>query len=92
VPRFHTMSSTAERSSAEWIVEAPSSTSEVLPLAYFGRVTFNSCSATINDRRGPISRWTEDPLTMETPSGVPKAVPSRLNNRGSSFTVIWKHY
>jgi hypothetical protein len=31
-------------------------------------------------------------LTMETPSRMPKAVPSRLSNRGSSFTVTWKHY
>jgi hypothetical protein len=92
VPRFHTMSSMAERSSAEWIVEAPSTTTEVLPLAYFWRVTFNRCSATITEKSGPISDWTDDPLKMETPSGVVKAVPSRLSNGGSSFTVTWKHY
>jgi hypothetical protein len=92
VPRFNTMSSMAERSSAEWIVEAPSTTSEVLPLAYFGRVTFDRCSTTIQHKTGPISDWTDDPLIMETPPGVAKAVPSRLSNGGSSFTVTWKHY
>lgn len=92
VPRFQTESSTAERSSAEWIVEAPSTSSEVLPLANFGKVTFNDCSATIHHNSGPISNWIDDPLTMETFNNAPKAVPSRLSNRGSSFTVAWKHY
>jgi hypothetical protein len=92
VPRFFTMSSTAQRSSAEWIVEAPSTTTEVLPLADFGKVTFNSCSATINYKRGPIRDFTYDLLTMETFNRVPKAVPSRLSSGGSSFTVTWKHY
>jgi hypothetical protein len=91
-PRFYTMSSMAERSSAEWVVEAPSSTSEVLPLADFTRVSFDSCSATIRGKTGPISEWADDPLTMETPSGVAKAVPSRLSGRGASFTVTWRHY
>ena len=34
--------SNAKRSSAEWIVEAPSSSSGILPLANFGSVTFTS--------------------------------------------------
>ncbi len=92
VPRAYTTSSAAERSSAEWIVEAPSSTTDVLPLAYFGSVAFDDCSARMNHRSGPISEWADDPLTMESPSRVLKAVPSRLGNNGSSFTVTWKHY
>jgi hypothetical protein len=31
-------------------------------------------------------------LTMETFNNAPKAVPSRLSNRGSNFTVAWRHY
>jgi len=92
VPSSYTMSSSAQRSSAEWIAEAPSSNGGVLPLADFGTVTFTGCSATINGTNGPISDFTYDSLTMETSTGVPKAVPSGLSRGGSSFTLTWKHY
>jgi hypothetical protein len=47
-------SSAAERSSAEWIVEAPSSGFGILPLADFGSVSFAGASATIDGVTGPI--------------------------------------
>ena len=43
----------AARSSAEWIMEAPSSRSGVLPLANFGAVTFSGCQVALN--RGSLS-------------------------------------
>lgn len=92
VPSTYTKSSTALRSSAEWIVEAPFST-QVLPLANFGTVAFNNCTATINGTKGPInsSHWANDPLTMATNSGVIKSLSSSLGSGGESFTVTWKH-
>ncbi len=44
----------AAKSSAEWIVEAPSSYAGVLPLANFGAVSFANSSATINGVNGPV--------------------------------------
>ena len=46
--------SSAKRSSAEWIVEAPSSNFGVLPLAPFSPETFSKAQATINGATGPI--------------------------------------
>ncbi len=81
-----------ERSSAEWVAEAPSSMSGVLPLANFGTVSFSSCSATINGHTGSIddSNWQNDAMTMVTSSGTTKAAPSALTG-GNSFTVTWAH-
>jgi hypothetical protein len=80
------------RSSAEWIMEAPSESS-VLPLADFRTVSFFGCDATVNGVTGPIgdAAWRNDTLTMETSAGVAKAVPSALTSGGSAFAVTWKH-
>jgi hypothetical protein len=81
----------AQRSSAEWITEAPSS-GRVLPLADFGSTTFTDCSATLNGHTGAISdsAWQYDELTMAG-RGYVKAVPSDLSSDGSSFGVTWYH-
>jgi Peptidase A4 family len=49
----------AQKSSAEWIEEAPSS-NNVLPLANFGTETFSNAKATIESKSGPIDNtsWT----------------------------------
>lgn len=44
----------AKRVSAEWIVEAPSTSSGPLPLADFGSVTFTNAQATIGGKTGSI--------------------------------------
>lgn len=79
------------RSSAEWVVEAPTSgaTGQVLPLANFGIVNFSGCSATLNGHTGSISdaSWQNDPITMETNTGAFEAVPSALSPDGKSFSV-----
>jgi hypothetical protein len=81
------------RSSAEWIAEAPSSRSGVLPLTDFNAVKFTSCSATINGHTGTISdsNWQDDAITMATSSSTIKAQPSSLSGGGSTFTVNWAH-
>ena len=83
-------SASANRSSAEWIAEAPWS-SKVLPLANFGTATFTSASATLNNITGSISNsaWQNDAIKMINSSGAPKATPSGLSPDGSSFSVTW---
>jgi hypothetical protein len=90
----------AQRSSAEWIAEAPSSTSGVLPLADFGTVSFgddytgvvNTNYATDDSITGPISDFgtAVEEITMVSSKGKTEAVPSALSTDGSSFTVAWK--
>ena len=77
----------AARGSAEWIAEAPSSGSGVLPLANFGTVNFTNCTAngvSISSNPNP------DAITMASGSTT-KAVPSGLTG-GNAFSVAWKHH
>jgi hypothetical protein len=93
VPSSYTRMKNAQRSSAEWIVEAPYS-GGVLPLADFGTAEFTGCSATLYANTGPInsSHWQNDAITMETSGGVVKAQPSAVSGTtSSSFTVQWSH-
>lgn len=80
----------ANRSSAEWIFEAPSSYSGVLPLPNFGTVNFSGCVATLNGQTASISSssWQNDPLTMESLGGAVEAQPTALSADGTSFSMI----
>jgi len=89
VPASYTTTASAARSSAEWIVEAPSSRT-ILPLANFGTVYFTECSATgLSGIPGSISAWTPDPLTMLDPSGG-ESDPSPLSPDGTAFSATYK--
>jgi peptidase A4-like protein len=95
----------AQRSSAEWIAEAPWS-GGVLPLANFGTAQYGAnntkvlgtSSATINGVTGAIGAFGSptapsspvQKITMVTSSGAPKAEPSDLSTDGSSFTITWR--
>jgi Peptidase A4 family len=88
----------AQRSSAEWIAEAPSSITGVLPLSDFGTVLFGedntsitqTCFALIGGVGGPIGSFSSvDQITMQTSSGANEAVPSALSSDKSSFSVTW---
>ena len=89
----------AQRSSAEWIAEAPSS-GGILPLANFGTVYYgtdntgvaSTCFATINGATGAIGSFASSSIqsiTMVTSSGAVKAQPSALSADGTSFSVKW---
>ncbi|MCE5294215.1 MAG: hypothetical protein LLF94_06335 [Chlamydiales bacterium] len=93
VPTSHTINANAKRSSAEWIVEAPASSSGVLPLAHLSDVTLTNCTATINGKSGSIdsNNWSNGRLDMEGKGGTLKAKTSGLTAQGSDFTVQWKH-
>jgi hypothetical protein len=87
------------RTSAEWIAEAPSGSSGVLPLADFGTVDFgenftsiaNTGFATVSGKTGAIGSFaTAAALDMVTESGSsPMATPSALLDANSSFSVKW---
>lgn len=91
IPKRYTQAS-AQRSSAEWIVEAPYYLG-VLPLANFNTVTFANCEAMINGKVGTIGSklWMNDPLTMKTTTSAIKAVPSSLTPKGDGFSIAWEH-
>jgi hypothetical protein len=90
----------ADRSSAEWIIEAPFS-GGVLPLADFVSVSFGedytrvsgTCFGTIggvSQPIGPFSKGNVDQITMVTSNGTPKSQPSDLSTKDSaSFTDSW---
>lgn len=93
IPTAYTISFAAQRVSAEWIVEAPSTVQgNILPLAHFGITPWANCSAIINGITGPINspHWMNVPLAMVTPTNVIRAVPSALFN-GTNFYVQWFH-
>ena len=77
-------------SSAEWIAEAPSSSSGVLPLADFGTWTESSATVTEGSTSGVISSFTDDEITMVDSSGLVKAQPGSLNGSGNGFSVTWE--
>jgi hypothetical protein len=79
-----------QRSSAEWVAEAPSSgaTGDVLGLSQFGTVNFSGASATLNNgTSGPISSFPYDSIAMSTTATGLGTSPSPLDPTGSSFTV-----
>jgi hypothetical protein len=92
----------AERTSAEWIAEAPCCTNRggILPLADFGTVYFGqdytdisgTNDATDSTTSGPIADFgsTVNSITMVSSGGTDEAVPSVLTSDGTSFDVVWK--
>jgi peptidase A4-like protein len=90
----------AQRSSAEWIAEAPSSSGGILPLADFGTVSYGTdntgiamtCFATIGGTTAAIGAFGSSiqQITMVSNSGATKAQPSALSSDGTSFSVTWQ--
>jgi len=86
-----TQSPLAQRSSAEWIVEAPTSakSGNIEQLADFGSVTFTNASAVINGVTGPIndSNWQSEAIDM-VDMGY-QATTSPPVDSGTSFVVTY---
>ena len=87
----------ARRSSAEWIVEAPSG-GGILPLANFGTASLGqdytgigpTSYATVSGTTGPIGAFNSNvAITMLGNGGATKASPSPLTSDGTSFTDTW---
>jgi hypothetical protein len=86
---------TIDRSTAEWIVEAPASCVVVcapLSLADFGGVTFTRANAAAGSRSGPIDGdgWASQPMKLVSGPGQPAALPTALSHDGRSFAVRWR--
>jgi hypothetical protein len=90
--------SSAKRSSAEWIAEAPSSEFSVLPLADFGTVLFGKDStgvsgtneATDSSTSGDIGSFsTIEQINMAKKNKTKEATTSGLSGDGTSFSVLW---
>jgi hypothetical protein len=95
--------SSAVRTSAEWIAEAPCCTGSgnPLPLSNFGTASFGKNAtgvngtnvATISGTTGAIGSFgtaATHRINMAA-GGVTKAKTSALTNAGTSFAVTWKH-
>ncbi len=78
----------ADRSTAEWIMEAPTVNGSISTIANFGSVTFTGASAVINGIRGSInaSPWQSVALDIAK-GGVQYDTTSLLSSPGTSFTV-----
>jgi hypothetical protein len=77
----------SSESSAEWIEEAPSGSSGVLPLDQFNSVSFSAASATQNGQPVDLTQASAQAITMLNGSAQPFAVPSGIGSDGSSFSV-----
>jgi len=82
--------SSCANSSAEWIAEAPSSSSGVEPLSNFGSWTESGATVVAGSASGVISSFTDDEITMIDSSGLTKALPGALNSSGNGFGVTWE--
>ena len=80
----------AQRSSAEWIVEAPGVGGSLSQLADFSPVTFTNASAVINGVSGPIndSNWQSEPVDVYS-NGVLQDKTSALGDSGTCFVVTY---
>jgi hypothetical protein len=80
---------TSSHSSAEWVVEAPSSgySGGILPLDSFGTIPFTSATATENGQTVNLSQSHAQPISMLGGTGQTLAVPSSIGSDGSSFSV-----
>lgn len=74
-------------SSAEWIVEAPSSSRSLLPLDNFGSIQFTDATATKDGKTVTIAQAKGSPISMVDRTGSILASPSGLTSDGKGFTV-----
>ena len=80
----------AQRSCAEWIVEATSVGGSIATVPNFGSVTFTNATAVINGVSGPINAasWQSQALNIGS-NGVTYDTTSVLTNSGTSFVVTY---
>ena len=77
-------------SSAEWIAEAPSNSSGILPLTNFGSWTLTGGTVKAGTKSGTIKTFPHQQITMEDAAGHVKAQTGALNTAGNQFKVTWK--
>ena len=77
----------SSESSAEWIEEAPSAQTGILPLDNFGSVVFSNATAVDNGQTVDLAQTGAQAITLINGSRQPLAVPSPIIGDGSGFTV-----
>jgi hypothetical protein len=82
-----TVSYDSSHRSAEWIVEAPTSDRGILPLDYFGSLSFNNAKAIANGSSVTPLSLGANAFTMINARGDELATPSALGSDGASFSV-----
>ncbi len=93
-----TTDTSAHLASAEWVVEAPTYSNEIVPLPDFGSVRWSHCQATVAGRTDSISRfpsgYVEWKITMvgENDRQEVKAATSNVWDSGYDFAVGWRTY
>ncbi len=86
-----TQSPLAQRSTAEWVMEAPT-VGTIAPLANFGTISFSNALATINGITGPINDSDWQSFRINMTNGIStEARTSSLEHglRGSRFSVTF---
>jgi hypothetical protein len=78
---------TSTASSAEWVVEAPSSGRGLLPLDNFGTVGFTAGSTVKDGQSLTIAASGAHPITMIGGQNEALAIPSTLGDNGETFSV-----
>lgn len=79
----------SSRSSAEWVVEAPSARrGRIVPLDNFGSVKFTQAATVKDGHSVSIAQAGGHPITMINQRGQPLARPSALAEDGASFNVL----
>jgi hypothetical protein len=78
---------TSSESSAEWIEEAPTGVSGVLPLDNFQSVDFSSATTTANGQTLNLAQAGAQALSMVNDNNDALAEPSALGSGGADFTV-----
>lgn len=82
--------STCKDQSAEWIAEAPSTSSGEVQLPKFSTWTLSSATVKAGTKSGTIKSFTDDEITMSDSSPHNAAQPGALNSAGNSFKDVWK--
>jgi hypothetical protein len=79
----------SSRSSAEWVVEAPSARrGRLLPLDTFGSVSFTQAATVKDGQTLTVAQAGGRPITMIAQRGRPLARPSALDQDGEGFNVL----
>jgi len=84
-----TMHYASARSSAEWVVEAPTARrGRLLPLDAFGSVNFTQAATVKDGKLLTVAQAGGKPITMIAQRGRALARPSALDEDGASFNVL----
>ncbi len=79
----------SSRSSAEWVVEAPTARrGRLVPLDTFGSVTFTQAATVKDGNTSTVAQANGRPITMIAQRGRPLARPSALDQDGAGFNVL----